>query len=230
MDCDTTDDSSAPTAPEAAAAQAEQEARAAAESVRAATLQRLQDLKRRLEQVCRGRWHVRLGVAYVGLLSSLDCGALFFLQWFSGSNSWQGCWDVGDVGMQSYPWCCTSALPCATAGLSMQVLEANTAAPADQQLSEAEVVLNSQLLQQLRGEVAAEEGELLSEAPRRSLQQEVQAKRLKALCWDAFQVRSHRNFWVEGAGCGGGGVWLICGGGVWFINMQPGWPYQHNQG
>lgn len=68
------------------------------------------------------------------------------------------------------------------------MLEANAAAPADQQLSEAELVLNSQLLQQLRGEVAAEEAELLSEAPRRSLEQEVQAKRLKALCWDAFQV------------------------------------------
>jgi hypothetical protein len=73
------------------------------------------------------------------------------------------------------------------------VLEANAAAPADQQLSEAELVLNSQLLQQLRGEVAAEEAELLSDAPRRSLEQEVQAKRLKALCWDAFQVRRAGN-------------------------------------
>lgn len=68
------------------------------------------------------------------------------------------------------------------------MLEANAAAPADQQLSDAELVLNSQLLQQLRGEVAAEEAALLSEAPRKSLEQEVQAKRLKALCWDAFEV------------------------------------------
>lgn len=52
VDCDVADDSSALTAPEAAAAQADQEARAAAESVRATTLQRLQDLKGRLEQVC----------------------------------------------------------------------------------------------------------------------------------------------------------------------------------
>jgi hypothetical protein len=51
QDCDTADDSAAPTVPEAAAAQAEAEASAAAESVRAATLQRLQDIKRRLEQV-----------------------------------------------------------------------------------------------------------------------------------------------------------------------------------
>jgi hypothetical protein len=68
------------------------------------------------------------------------------------------------------------------------VLEANTAAPADQQLSDAELVVNSQLLQQQRSSVAAEEAELLSSAPRSSMEQEVQAKRLKALCWDAFQV------------------------------------------
>lgn len=67
-------------------------------------------------------------------------------------------------------------------------MEANTAAPADQQLSDAELVVNSQLLQQQRSSVAAEEAELLSSAPRRSMEQEVQAKRLKALCWDAFQV------------------------------------------
>lgn len=54
QDCDTADDSAAPTVPEAAAAQAEAEASAAAESVRAATLQRLQDIKRRLEQVRDG--------------------------------------------------------------------------------------------------------------------------------------------------------------------------------
>jgi hypothetical protein len=52
QDCDAADDSEAPTVPEATAAQAEAEASAAAESVRAATLQRLQDIKLRLEQVC----------------------------------------------------------------------------------------------------------------------------------------------------------------------------------
>jgi hypothetical protein len=70
-----------------------------------------------------------------------------------------------------------------------QALEANAAAPADQRLSDAELVLNSQLLGQLRGNVAAEEAQLLSAAPRKSREQEVQAKRLKAMCWDAFQVR-----------------------------------------
>lgn len=67
-------------------------------------------------------------------------------------------------------------------------MDANTAAPADQQLSDAELMVNSQLLQQQRSSVAAEEAELLSSAPRRSMEQEVQVKRLKALCWDAFQV------------------------------------------
>lgn len=71
-----------------------------------------------------------------------------------------------------------------------QALEANASAPADQQLSDAELVLNSQLLGQLRGDVAAEEARLLSEAPRKSWEQEVQAKRLKAMCWDAFEVRA----------------------------------------
>lgn len=70
-----------------------------------------------------------------------------------------------------------------------QALEANAVAPPDQQLLEAELVLNSQLLGQLRAGVLAEESQLLTEVPRRSNQQEVQAKRLKALCWDAFQVR-----------------------------------------
>jgi hypothetical protein len=71
----------------------------------------------------------------------------------------------------------------------MQVLAAHSAAPADQQLSEPEIVLNKQLLQQQRAAVAVEEAQLLSEAPRKSREQEVQAKRLKALCWDAYQVR-----------------------------------------
>jgi hypothetical protein len=70
-----------------------------------------------------------------------------------------------------------------------QALEANAAAPADQRLSDAELVLNSQLLGQLQGDVAAEEAQLLTEAPRKSREQEVQAKRLKAMCWDAFEVR-----------------------------------------
>jgi hypothetical protein len=70
----------------------------------------------------------------------------------------------------------------------LQALKVNAACPENQQLSEAELVLNSQLLQQLRGSVTAEEAQLLSEVPRKSRQQEVQAKRLKTLCWDALEV------------------------------------------
>lgn len=163
-DCDVTDDGSAPSAPEAAAAQAEQDASAAAGSVRAATLQQLQDLKSRFEQVSQGPQRPQ--------------------RWGSSSPGHPLlCWPqlVCLVHASHGPLC--GSVVC------VQVLEANAAAAADQQLSDAELVLNSQLLQQLRGEVAAEEAALLSEAPRRSLEQEVQAKRLKALCWDAFQVR-----------------------------------------
>lgn len=73
--------------------------------------------------------------------------------------------------------------------LSLQVLEANAAAPQDQQLSASDILLNSQLLSELLADVSAEEGQLLSEAPRTSQEQQVQAKRLKALCWDAFEVK-----------------------------------------
>ena len=51
QDVDAPDDNDAPTVPEALAQHAEQQAYAAAEPVRLATLQRLQDLKSRLEQV-----------------------------------------------------------------------------------------------------------------------------------------------------------------------------------
>lgn len=51
-DCDAADDPQLPTVPEAEAARAEHEAWAAAESVRAATMRQLEDLKRRSEQVC----------------------------------------------------------------------------------------------------------------------------------------------------------------------------------
>jgi hypothetical protein len=72
---------------------------------------------------------------------------------------------------------------------ALQVLAANAAAPADQQLSEAELVLNTQLLAELQAQIAAEEAELLAEATRRCHEQEVQAARLKAMCWDTFEVR-----------------------------------------
>lgn len=52
QDLDTPDDSNAPTLPQAMLAKADQEAFTAAEPVRKATLQRLQDLKGRLAQVC----------------------------------------------------------------------------------------------------------------------------------------------------------------------------------
>jgi len=93
--------------------------------------------------------------------------------------------------MPSYPTPLHSGHTCF---ICLQAVEANAIAPADQQLSEAELVLNMQLLAELRGGVAVEEAQLLSEAPRQSQEQELQAKRLKALCWDAFQVgRSQPN-------------------------------------
>lgn len=69
------------------------------------------------------------------------------------------------------------------------MLEANAAAPPEQQLCEAELVLNMQLLTGAQAQAAAEEAALLAEATRSCQVQQVQAKRLRTMCWDAFQVR-----------------------------------------
>lgn len=70
----------------------------------------------------------------------------------------------------------------------MQLLDANSKAEADQQLSDEELVLNSQMMMEIASSIAKEEAQLLAEVPCMSMKQEIQAKRLKALCWDSYQV------------------------------------------
>jgi hypothetical protein len=69
------------------------------------------------------------------------------------------------------------------------VLEANAAAPEDQRLSEAELVVDLPRLQQLRGQVDAEVAALLASSSSETHAQEIRAARTKAMCWDAMQVR-----------------------------------------
>jgi hypothetical protein len=71
----------------------------------------------------------------------------------------------------------------------LQVLEANAAAPEDQRLSEAELVVDLPRLQQLRGQVDAEVAALLARSSSETQAQEIRAARIKAMCWDAMQVR-----------------------------------------
>jgi hypothetical protein len=76
------------------------------------------------------------------------------------------------------------AFPCCP-----QVLESNAAAPEDQRLSEAELVVDLPRLQQLRGQVDAEVAALLASSSNETQAQEIRAARIKAMCWDAMQVR-----------------------------------------
>jgi hypothetical protein len=71
----------------------------------------------------------------------------------------------------------------------LQALEANAAAPEDQRLSEAELVVDLPRLQQLRGQVDAEVAALLASSSSETQAREIRAARIKAMCWDAMQVR-----------------------------------------
>jgi hypothetical protein len=73
--------------------------------------------------------------------------------------------------------------------LLLQVLEANAAAPEEQRLSEAELIVDLPRLQQLRGQVGAEVAALLASSSSETQAQEIRAARIKAMCRDAMQVR-----------------------------------------
>jgi hypothetical protein len=68
------------------------------------------------------------------------------------------------------------------------VLEANAAAPEEQRLSEAELIIDLPWLQQLRGQVDADVAALLASSSAETQAQEIRAARIKAMCWDAMQV------------------------------------------
>lgn len=67
-------------------------------------------------------------------------------------------------------------------------MQASAAAPPDQRLSDAELILDIQRLEELRASVDAEVASVKTGTCTDTQVTEVRAQRLKSLCWDSMQV------------------------------------------
>lgn len=75
-----------------------------------------------------------------------------------------------------------------TSAFSLQIRQANAAAPPEHRLSEAELVLDLGRLERMRAQVDAEVAEYIAKAEAEIQATEAKAQELKSLCWDSMQV------------------------------------------